>query len=507
MELFNLLNTADVAIGLFGQTYDVYLNFIGKIIRFLITGVGTVGVGIILFSLVLKLIVMPFDIYQRIAMRKQNRLMKENQARMEKLQKQYGNDKEKYNQKLMEMYKENGINMFSSCLPMILSMVIFFIAIGAFNAYSQYSNIENYNTMVNAYNAKMQYYCADLTEDNLTINGNVITVKDTGEDKYIYYTLTLAEDQTAGETKAEQVAFVSQATHAMKSYKIDVEKAYANAEIKGLVDKAVADAVEEAKKAAENATEGEEISAELTLERKTEIAQNAIKNYFTTNAQQAVLEAYESEVINHTKFLWIKNIWVTDASYKHPVLNYSEFKAEVQREEFEIKGEKVGLADVTNYTDAYKEETYNLVTGGLSAHKSEANGWFVLILLSIGTILLQQWVSNRAQKEQQQFSTVDGQAASQQKTMMIMMTAMFAFFSFMYSSAFSIYMITSNIFSLVSMLVINKLVDASENKKEAQREQEKYNQRFPGRGKNITSANTKNNTAKADKSDKKNNKK
>ena len=511
MELFNLLNTADVAIGLFGQTYDVYLNFIGKIIRFLITGVGTVGVGIILFSLALKLIVMPFDIYQRIAMRKQNRLMKENQARMEKLQKQYGNDKEKYNQKLMEMYKENGINMFSSCLPMILSMVIFFVAIGAFNAYSQYSNIENYNTMVNAYNAKMQYYCADLTEDNLTINGNVITIKDAGAEKYIYYTVTLGEGQTAGETKEEQITFVQQAAHSSKAYKIDVVKAYENADIKAVVDKAVADAVEAAKTAAENAAEGEEISAELTLQQKTEIAQNAIKNYFTAQAQGAVLEAYDSEVINHTKFLWIKNIWVTDASYKHPVLTYSEFKTEVQREEFEVNGEKVGLTDVTNYTDAYKEETYNLVTGGLGTHKTEANGWYVLILLSIATILLQQWVSNRTQKEQQQFSTVDGQAASQQKTMMVVMTGMFAIFSFMYSSAFSIYMITSNIFSLVSMLVINKAVDASENKKEAQREQEKYNQRFPGRGKSINAANTKQNDGKksdkADKSDKKNVKK
>lgn len=500
MGLLNLLNTADVSIVVFGQTYDVYLNFIGKIIRWLITGVGTVGVGIILFSLILKLIVMPFDVYQRIAMRKQNRLMKENQARMEKLQKQYGNDKEKYNQKLMEMYKENGINMFSSCLPMILSMVIFFVAIGAFNAYSQYSNVSNYNTMLNAYNAKIQTYCADLTEENLTIDGNIVMVKDTNaaSDKYIYYTITLSENENLGETTEEKLAYIQSRTQ--KEYKIDVEKAYANEEIKALVDKAVADAVAAQKLAAESAAEGEEISAELTLEQKTEVAQTAIKNYFTKQAQGAVLVAYDEEVIENTKFLWIKNIWATDASYKHPVLTYSEFSAEISREKFEVNGEKVELASVTGYTDAYKEETYKLVTDGLETHKTEANGWYILIALSIGTILLQQWVTNRSQKEQQQFSSVDGQAASQQKMTMIIMTGMFAIFSFMYSSAFSIYMITSNIFSLLSTLVINKAVDSVENKKEAQREQEKYNQRFPGR-KQIT-----NNTAdkkKADKKDKK----
>ncbi len=499
MGLFNLLNTADVAIGVFGQTYDVYLNWIGKIIRFLITGVGTVGVGIILFSLVLKLIVLPFDIYQRIAMRKQNRLMKENQARMEKLQKQYGNDKEKYNQKLMEMYKENGINMFSSCLPMILSMVIFFVAIGAFNAYSQYSNIENYNIMVNAYNAKMEEYCADLTPENLKIEGNTILVKDDAADKYIYYTLTLGENETAGETIEEQLAFV-QANTMSREYKIDVTKAYANEEVKNFVDKAVADAMEAQKIAAESAAEGEEISAELTFDQKTEVAKNAIKNYFTTKAQDAVLVAYDEDVIHHTKFLWIKNIWVTDATYKHPVLNYSDFSMEIQREKFEVNGEKVDLASVTQYTDAYKEESYNLVTGGLNTHKTEANGWFILIALSIATILLQQWITNLTQKEQQQYSTVDGQGASQQKMTMVIMTGMFAIFSFMYSSAFSIYMITSNIFSLISTLVINKLVDSVENKKDAQREQEKYNQRFPGRTRNQ------NNVADKKTADKKNKK-
>ena len=116
MELFNLLK----AIPVFGQTFDVSLNWIGRLINGLISGVGVVGVGIILFSLILKLIVLPFDIYQRIAMRKQNITMRDQKERMEKLQKQYANDKEKYNQKLMEMYKENGISMFSSCLPITL---------------------------------------------------------------------------------------------------------------------------------------------------------------------------------------------------------------------------------------------------------------------------------------------------------------------------------------------------------------------------------------------------
>ena len=51
--------------------------------------------------------------------------------------------------------------------------------------------------------------------------------------------------------------------------------------------------------------------------------------------------------------------------------------------------------------------------------------------------------------------------------MMVVMTGMFAIFSFMYSAAFSIYMVTSNIFSLLSTIIINKLVDRKMEKQEA----------------------------------------
>jgi membrane protein insertase Oxa1/YidC/SpoIIIJ len=87
----------------------------------------------------------------------------------------------------------------------------------------------------------------------------------------------------------------------------------------------------------------------------------------------------------------------------------------------------------------------------------------------------------RSQKEQQKFSSVDGQGASQQKMMLVIMTVMFAIFSFMYSSAFSIYMITSNVFSLISTIVINKLVDVHMAKKEAQATEVRNDTRFTSR--------------------------
>ena len=74
MELLNLLSSEIVV---YGQTFEISLNWIGKLIRLLVSSVGSVGVGIILFSIALKVVVLPFDIYQRISMRKQNLKMKE----------------------------------------------------------------------------------------------------------------------------------------------------------------------------------------------------------------------------------------------------------------------------------------------------------------------------------------------------------------------------------------------------------------------------------------------
>ena len=450
MEIFNVLATS---VTVYGDVFDVHLNWIGKLIRLLVSGVGSVGVGIILFSLILKFVTLPFDIYQRIAMRKQNIKMKENQAKMEKLQKQYANNKEMYNQKVMEMYRESGFSMFSSCLPMILSMVIFFIAIGAFNAYSQYANIENYNTMVRAYNDQIEYYCPTLTAENLDefvrVESNLIIVEDktAGNDKCVYYTLPY--DQAKYE--ADKLGYITNMTAYSeddtneKKFYINEEKALTVAEIATFV----------------SAQEG--------------VAQSeALQAFFRDKAQTAVTVAYDTKVTEDMGFLWIKNIWVTDASYKHPLLEYSQFSQEVSREEFSVGGQKKKLSDISYYTNAYKSENYDTITAKLDYAKEQSNGFFILILLSIGTILLQQFVMMRSQKEQQKYSTVDGQGASQQKMTMIIMTGMFAIFSFMYSSAFSIYMIVSNLFAMISTLFINKIVDTVAAKKEEEALRAKY---------------------------------
>jgi membrane protein insertase, YidC/Oxa1 family, C-terminal domain len=82
--------------------------------------VGNYGWSVVLFTLFIRIVIMPLDIKSRKAMRDMNRI----QPQLAALQKKYADDKEKLNQKTMELYKRENVSMGASCLPMLLSYPI-----------------------------------------------------------------------------------------------------------------------------------------------------------------------------------------------------------------------------------------------------------------------------------------------------------------------------------------------------------------------------------------------
>ena len=81
--MFNLL--ADNIITLFSSNFGEGLNWIGRVIQWIIGIAGNVGLGIILFTLVLKLITLPLDIYSKAKMRKNNLKMEKMRPQLEKM--------------------------------------------------------------------------------------------------------------------------------------------------------------------------------------------------------------------------------------------------------------------------------------------------------------------------------------------------------------------------------------------------------------------------------------
>lgn len=70
------------------------------------------GVAIILFAVIVRLIMLPFQMKSKKGMMRQQLL----QPRQQELQRKYGSNQQKYSEELQKLYKEEGVNPMSGCL-------------------------------------------------------------------------------------------------------------------------------------------------------------------------------------------------------------------------------------------------------------------------------------------------------------------------------------------------------------------------------------------------------
>lgn len=84
--------------------------------------INNYALTIILFTIVIKLLVMPLNLKSR----RSTMRMSSVQPKMAELQEKYKDDQEKLNQKMQELYRKEGVSPMGGCLPMIISMVILF---------------------------------------------------------------------------------------------------------------------------------------------------------------------------------------------------------------------------------------------------------------------------------------------------------------------------------------------------------------------------------------------
>ena len=80
------------------------------------------GIAIILLTILIKLIFYPLTNKSYESMKK----MKEIQPYVQKLKEMYKDDKVKFNQQVMELYKKHKVNPFGGCLPIIIQIPVFF---------------------------------------------------------------------------------------------------------------------------------------------------------------------------------------------------------------------------------------------------------------------------------------------------------------------------------------------------------------------------------------------
>lgn len=104
------------------QLFQQLLDALGAVLAFLYDLVPNYGIAIILFTLGIRLLLLPLGIKQVRSMQAMQAL----QPKMKQLQQKYKGDRARMNEELMALYREHGVNPLSGCLPLLAQLPVLF---------------------------------------------------------------------------------------------------------------------------------------------------------------------------------------------------------------------------------------------------------------------------------------------------------------------------------------------------------------------------------------------
>jgi len=321
------------------------------------------------------------------------------QPLLEGIDKRYGANTQRANEEKQKLYKKQGTGMFGMCLPMLLSMAIFFVMFAGLRNYSTYSSVTTFNTL------SLEYY--QIYAEKIIETG--------GEPAEIYQTTYDAQykryyDQRLAELKEGE-----------KVNEIAVEL-FARAEANKAVSR---------------------------FQQECSVAQ--------TNAIEAVKTKY---VEIKESWLWIQNVWQPD-TWETIMPTFeggaNSFKTTVNLD---------GFPDDTDGRATYNVIRNAVLETGVRSNNGSWNGLIILPILSIVLSFLSMFISQLMEKKGRKGEAAvqqNQQQAATNKVMMILMPLMMAYFGFIYTGAFAIYMTVNYMISILSTVglryPVEKLVE------------------------------------------------
>ena len=144
--------------------FDFIATPFGWLMRYMYMLIPDFGWCIIIFTIVVRLCMFPLQIKQQKSMAISGDEMKKQKA----IQEKYKNNKDKLNMELQRLYDQEHYNPMSSCLPMLITMVVLFGIIGViYNPLEHILNLDG-----NAINEAVSY----IQSSNISTNAPQITI-------------------------------------------------------------------------------------------------------------------------------------------------------------------------------------------------------------------------------------------------------------------------------------------------------------------------------------------
>lgn len=129
----------------------------------LFTGSG--GLAIILFTILVRLVMLPLAIQQT----RSQKAMMALQPELRELQRRYAKDRERLAQEQMRLYRERGVNPAAGCLPLLLQMPIFI------GLYSALYNLATSPTATSAFKSSFLWLCSLAEKDYIYTSCDPLT--------------------------------------------------------------------------------------------------------------------------------------------------------------------------------------------------------------------------------------------------------------------------------------------------------------------------------------------
>jgi len=153
-------------------------DFFVLVLKWVVTIVQSYPVAIILLTIAIRVLILPLDLRQKQSARKTAMI----QPKIESLKKRYANNPQQLQKKQQELMKKEGVKPLAGCLPMLITMPIFFAFFGAMRALATEQQV---TFMLNAQNISSLSGFADVLHLPRMLWINNIWQADSGLEKIL----------------------------------------------------------------------------------------------------------------------------------------------------------------------------------------------------------------------------------------------------------------------------------------------------------------------------------
>ncbi len=462
-------------------------------------GVGSIGVAIILLTICLKVLMFPLDFWQRKVTRKMTAQQTLMQPELEQIKKKYGNNQQIMQQKQAELYKKYNMSPTNSCLAMLVYMIVTMVVF--FTLFAGLGNISRSQINYEYYTIEQTYRTT--YKDNIS-NPNVIEIsQQAAAQKYeevkqgflVIKNVWRPDNWSSVFPKSDE--FIKSTATSFKAYKHEasgvtyiiistnsavLEDVDGNKYVEPYVDLqgniyALYDVTETATNPTTitiKAQDGD-LTYNVIYSSIVSVYENVdlgISYYYLTQEATKTYKVGENTYI--LPYVKDNTVFVSSATELTEV--------EVDGKTYNVDATKT-IDDIKSFFNATEQSNmyaktigadavnkfrldYDLVTASINQkYQGQWNGYLVLIVLSGVITFLSSWLSTAGiRTKDKKGNQIKG--AKPKPTMGIILSLVMIFFTFSYTSAFAIYIITNSLTAMLFTYLINIILNKLEDKKE-----------------------------------------